>query len=546
MNNEEITKWWADKATTEFGEVFSRMDEDYIVWDMRWETQESSIIGAQTQQHGSDIRIKSNDLRTNADNVQSILASSDMQIMVRMAEAEGEDKREDMGKLERLLYFSLARMDERLARLILPPLRISEIWLGMIRGAMAGRFMVYKHGKNVVFDGVPFDPRWMVYEIGDEGLLKVGHKTFRTKSSLEGYKKDVKYEERNNEVIDYWENVGKTKDGLLKIKNSIVYKDTTLHEQTYKLRSMPVLISPVSTRPPIAGMTGLETRGYGDSIFAPARQINAVRDRFVSIVANHANLMANQALINYKDSQGVDVKTTTNIPGGVINLPKDHNKLEPSPMRDISPTVVSMLDWLNGQLYQVMLPRIPVGSPPPSGTLYNLAQEAGNKIFNPQLRTLSSFHGDICRLTEEQLIDEGIKVKIQGIEKNKYYETQVTPVDLKRPHTIKVDFTARTPWTQLDTAQTAQMLKQLGLPDGWIWENILKVQDPKGLADLAAIELFEHSPKGAMKRAVEALIETRGDVDAAMSLVEDMDRLEAQENMAVEEAPIPAPPQAGV
>ena len=146
---------------------------------------------------------------------------------------------------------------------------------------------------------------------------------------------------------------------------------------------------------------------------------------------------------------------------------------------------------------------------------------------------------------EEQLIDGNIKVNVKYEEKRKYFETQVTPIDLKKPHRTKVEFTARTPWTQMDTAQVAQMLKSLGLPDGWIWENILKVQDPKGLADLAAIELFEHSPKGAMKRAVEALVETRGDIAAAQSLISDMDRLEAQEEaMAAQSAA--APPGGGI
>jgi len=313
---------------------------------------------------------------------------------------------------------------------------------------------------------------------------------------------------------------------------------------------MPTLIMPVSTRPPIAGTDGIKLKGYGDSIFASDRYINAIRNRFLTIVTNHAALMVDQPFINYKTEQGIEIHDMRSYPGGVVNLPMGDNKLEPSPTKDISPTVISLLGELTGQLEQGMLPAIR-GNKFESGTRYALEQEAGNKIFNPQLRSLNHFHADACRLIEEQLIAGGIKVKIQGEEKRKYYETQVTPIDLKRPHIIKVEFTARTPYTQMDTAQVAQMLKSLGLPDGWIWENILKVQDPKALADLAAIELFEHSPKGAMKRAIEALVETRGDIVAAQSLVRDLDRLEVSEQMmaqgGVEGSPeAPAPPMEGV
>jgi len=546
----EITKLWSTKEQKEFSPLFTRQDEDYELWDMTPSPSPStgyeSEVRSKTKEHSSGMTVTSNELRVFSDNVQSTLASSDMQIMVRMAEAEGEDKRGDIGKLERLFYFALEKGDERLARLLLPPLREATIWCSLVRGWVAGRFLVYKSGKNVIFDLVSWDPRWLVYEVGDDGFLWTGYKTFKSKAALESL---YKYPATtgNNEVIDFWKYIGEGKMG-----NAVVFNNVFLKKpEVYKMPSMPVLVKPISTRPPIAGTEGIKLKGYGESIFAPSRNIHALRNRFASMVANHANQMANQALINYKTELGRTIDSTANVPGGVLELTMGENRLEPSPMKEISPTVVNMLAWLNDQMERATLPKIPIDSPPPSGTLYNLATEAGNRVWNPQLRNLNYFYSDILRLIEEQMIAGGIKVKVQGEEKRKYYETQVTPIDLKRPHIIKVEFTARTPYTQMDTAQVAQMLKSLGLPDGWIWENILKVQDPKALADLAAIELFEHSPKGAMKRAIEALVETRGDIVAAQSLVRDLDRLEVSEQMmaqgGVEGSPeAPAPPMEGV
>ena len=113
---------------------------------------------------------------------------------------------------------------------------------------------------------------------------------------------------------------------------------------------------------------------------------------------------------------------------------------------------------------------------------------------------------------------------------------------MKRAHIIKVEFTARTPWSQLDVAQIAQMLKGLGLPDEWIWENILKIQDPKLISDLLALEIYEHSPQGMMKRAVDVLMD-RGYIFEAQRLIKQMDIMEQQQAIGGEaptaEAEIP-------
>jgi len=329
--------------------------------------------------------------------------------------------------------------------------------------------------------------------------------------------------DKDIEVCDYWEYL---EEG--KVANSIICESDFIKKpEILKIPSMPFAIRPVSTRPPVSDSAGTKLKGYGESLFAAGRGINSVRNRFVSIVANQANKLANQPLLNYRDAQGKSLGGEI-LAGGIVDLDRDHQRVEASPMNDIPQAVLGILDWLNGQLEQVMLPKIPIGSPAPSGTLYNLAQEAGNKIFNPQLRNKQSFYEDICRLIEEQIIAGGIKVKVQSVENKKYYETTYTPVDLKKPHIIEVKFTAATPWSQFDTAQVAQMLIGIGLPRLWVWENILKVQDPKLLQDLIALETYEQSPQGMMKRAVEVLKDLGYEFEAN-KLVEQMDMMEAQE-----------------
>ena len=539
----KITNWFADKEG-EFKELWTRMDEDLEVWEMNPSpanmTAYESSVKAKTREHIRDINIISNELRVNCDNVLSILSSADMQIQVKMAEAEGIDKRAEIGKLERLFYFMLEQGDLRLRRLLLPSLRESSNWHALVRGWRAARILNYKSKGSIIVDYMPLDPRYLVYEMGESGVVRVAYKGFKSKSSLESewgkelagtpwYKPWVK-EKKSIEVIDYWEYEDEGRIG-----NAVVCQNTFLKEpEILKMRSMPFSIIPVSTRPPIADSSGTRLKGYGESIFASGRAIHAVRNRFASVVANYTNLLANQPMINYRTAMGRSIPSDAmfNVPGGVVELTMGENRLEPPPMREISPTVVNMLAWLSGQVEATLLPKFGVEQPPASGTRFALGMEQSNKVFNPQLRSLNHFYEDICRLIEEQLIDGGIKVKVQSLLKKEYAEGEVTPVDLKKPHRIMVETTARNPWEQMDTAQIAQMLESLGLPKIWIWENILKIQDPKLMQDLMALEIYEHSPEGMMKRAVEVLMD-RGYVVEAQKLVEQMVMMERQQQAMV-------------
>ena len=548
----KITSWFDNLANGEFKPQFGRMDEDFDVWEMNpspsnWTGYESDIR-AKTKSHPSEIIVISDELRLNSDNVQSILSSADIQITVKMAEAEGIDKRAEVGKLERLFYYMLEQGDLRLRRLLLPSLRECSDWHALIRGWRAARILNYRLGDQIIADYMPLDPRYLVYEVGGEGLIKVGYKTFKSKAALESewgvqingspWYKPWEKSEKDIAVIDYWESEGTGKFG-----NAVLTKDKFLKEpEILEMRSMPFSIIPISTRPPISDDAGTKLKGYGESIFAPNRNINAVRNRFISMEINHANLLANLPVINYIGEGGRSVPPNAlfSVPNTIIELTKGENELASPPLKEISPTMVNILGWLNSQVQSTLLPPFQLEQPPASGTRYALAAEASNKVFNPQLRSLEHFLEDICRLIEEQLVDGGVRVekkkpisqiKFHSFYKKEYAVITVKPVDLKKDHIIKVEATASNPWEKMDTAQQAQMLQALGLPRAWIYEHILKIQDPKLIDDLRALEVYEMSPIEMMKKAAKMLMDM-GYKDEAWKLIEKMDMLEAQERAA--------------
>ena len=537
-----------------FRVLHQRMDDDYARWQLKGtQTRGSLEYLTSTKTRNTDIKIVSNAPRTFCDNVQSILSSSERQIIVRMAETQtGEDLREAIAKLERLLEYAFYKADERLIDLLLPTLKESLVWYSIVRGWVAGRFLIYKEDGEVIFDFLPLDPRWLVYQKGAKGLLWTAYTTYRSALELEDeYGKEVRktpwYKPWTKEkgaysVIDYWQYEDKNK-----ISNAVICENEFVKEpEEYNIKSMPVLIAPVATRPPIQGVSSNEMEGYGESILAPNRVVDDLLNTLATMWASHANLLYKQPTINYYDEQGIQLQTTAFLSAAVLNLPMAHNRLEPPPLKEISPTLVNLFQVLDSWRVRGSMPDIDIRQPPQSGTLQNLVQEAANRVFNPQLRNLSSFYGNICRLVEEQLAEGGVggekirKVNAKGILKNEYYEMDIKPLDIKKPHTIKVEFTARTPWTQFETYQIADMAKRQGLPDAFIQEYILKLPSPKEISDMSAIEMAEHSPKLAIVRAIQALMKA-GRFEEARDLMNDYNMM-AQEQMAAQGAETGQPP----
>lgn len=516
-----------------FSTYYEKLDDDFKLWD---------LVETKYEVHETAINVTTNEPRLFADAVQTDLASSEMQITVRTLEVEGEDKRDEASKLERLLYFLLEKADVRLIDLLLPPMKETLIWLFLIRGAAGASILNYMKDGKIVPDYRALDPRWFTYAIGKKGFAWTAYKSYKTEEMLEA---DWNYKPKNvpfytpwvkkNDVFpfyDYW----KMENG--KAVNKILCEKEVIHSESYNLDAIPILFMPATSRMPVV-TTGDDEQGrYGESIFASKRAMYKLSSKLATTWATHAQILAKQPLLNYIDDESLRLDSTVMFAEGVLNLVRGKQEIQPSPLKEISPTLINLVAFVEDKIERGQTPSLKLGSPPPSGTALNLYREAGNRIYNPQVRVLSHFYAGICRMIEEQLLMGGVgkekikKIKVEAEKDSKYFAFDITPVDLKKPHKIKVEFTVKTPFTQLDVAQLADMLKRLGLPDRWIWEFILKVPDPKLLEDLAVLEVYEHSPEGMMKRAIEVLMKY-GYVFEATKLNEQMGRIEAQEKMAV-------------
>lgn len=539
---EEITKKVAEKEK-EFKSIFDRMDFDYGLWSKPGKVTNINDSTAFKGTRTNEIKYISPHPRSLADHIHSRVANSTRAIIIRMLEKEGVDKRDDISKLERLQGFGLEMADDRLTDnpAIGIPLLDYLIWSAMIRGRLAGRFLVWEEDGKTIFDYVPLDPRFLILQAGSKGMSWTAYKTYRSAEEIkddygiEPKSKGILFwrtKEQNNVVIDYWKTV---KPGVY-LNTVILDKDQVLLEEEWELPTFPIhylaipSVPPISTgQPPLGkgnvmGQLG-QTSQHGDSIYAAVRETYQFKNDLVSMWATHNKLLANQPMILYSDDEGTTLTSSGYYAEAVINLVLGHNKLEESPMKDVSPTLVNLVNLVDSEIQIATLPDAEIGAirtpPYPSGTALESMKEAREKAFGPIIRGLNIFYTGICRSVEQQLIKGSLSVTVKSELNRKYYEHEVKPVDLKKPHTVRVEFTASTPWTQLDTYQTADMAKRLGLPDQFIWEFILKLPDPKGLDDLSAVEIAEHSPTLIRLKAIRTLLK-QGRQDEAMPLIQEL------------------------
>ena len=508
-------------------DYYQKLDDDFKLWDLE-ETK--------YEVHATAINVTSNEPRLFANEVQTDLSSAEMQIAVKCPEGEKEEEREKEGKLERLFDFLFYQADERLEAILLPPLKRTLIWLFGIRGMAGARILNYIEDGKIVPDYTGVDPRWLTYGVGSKGFSWVSNKQFKSKDQLDeewGHIPKAPFfwrkEKETYAVDDYWEIIKGS------VSNTIFCNKEAIHKETYKnLKSLPFLLMPVTDRMPVVTPDNTGKGRYGESIYAGKREMYKLENQLMTNWATHAKIISKQPLLNYIDDESLRLDSTILYAEGILNLAKGKQEIVASPLREVSPTLVSLVNWTEDKIERGQTPRIAMTSPPASGTMANIYREAGNRIYNPQVQVLSRFYASMCRMIEEQLKAGGVggekikKIKVETEREGKYWTYDMSPIDLQQPHTIKVEMTVKTPWSQMDIAQQADMLKRLGLPYRWIWEFILKVPDPKLLEELAVLEMAEHSPMLAMKKAVDVL-EKYGKTLEAKALAAEIVRMEAQE-----------------
>ncbi len=478
---------WTERTT--------RMDADYDIW---------SNVPTEEDTHQGIINITTPDFRSFADELQKGLVRSERNLSIYMAEKEGSDERDNISMLERLFIYCFDKADLFLLMKGLIPLKDQLAWFGMIRGEMAVRMLNRRDKKGFIPDYLPPDPRWLTYQYGKNGLEWVNSKTFRSADDLRAnYNLDIpaRGDGQGTEFYDYWD----IQNG--KVVNTLVSQNQVLKEDKYELKTIPFLIVPIATRPQVVDRSGLRSAGHGDSIYAAVRGFVPVINKMLTLRATWANRLAHAPLDYMKadanDDDITDKDLYTEI-GAVINRPPG-SSLGRIPLPEISQTLMTLSGELSAQRQRATAPNVVFGDVvmPSSGTAISELKEAEEKAYFLSLTALDTIYTRMCYMIEEQILDQKLKFPIDGVKDGKFYEDKITPVDIKRAHIIKTEHTIRSRFGTLQAMETGQMARTLDLPWEYIYEEILKIQDPKRLMELKETEDMNQDPVMKLKHTVE-------------------------------------------
>ena len=458
----------------------SRMEEDYGLYRMN-----DYDAGEGYQSYTS------NAPRILADKIISYLSQASMAVRVNLA--SNHDARESGSLKEKFVIGALNLADERMERLGQPSIRQQVAFYITLRGWYAGRAVLNKRTDGTTFvDITPFDPLHIAYELDDDGIVWLAHKTRRSQEAIKSvYSADVEpaVEEGEDRGVDVWDYysieehviVADSREPQI-IKPSVKHNISDMDGNP----CAPVFLGAVGHAPWIQDETsGDDTaKDYGESIFAQNRKLF---EDFNFSMSAYKTLIQRAVRRPYKIISPDGSTTLDSDPwkdGSEIPLPAgtDIQLLDEITMPLNTNEYVSMV---SGEIQRGGLSNVSYGELPfaISGFAAKILQEGSAHQIEPRVQAITSCYKQVANLiTMQYETGDYATVTVRGRhnELSNFFHQEIKPSDIENGGALDIKFGVRMPQDDPQQISMAQMLREGPTPlapDEWILENILQIQD---------------------------------------------------------------------
>jgi len=510
-----------------------------------------------------------------ADKIMSYLSNAQMSVRVPLS-LEVADRAGGSSK-EKFVIGALNLADERMQRFGQPSVREQLAFHIVLRGWYAGRTMLNKREDGTTFvDITPFDPLHICYEMDDQGIVWLAHKSKRSATSVKTrYNVDIEptIEGETSGGVTVWDYYSRTENAV------IVVGDKEEHKYGKKLtkhnvRDMdgnpcaPVFLGAVGPAPWIQDdLSGDDTaRDYGESIFSANRTL-------------YEDL--NFAMSAYKTL----VRRAVRRPYKIIS-PDGTTTLDTDPWQDGSEvplpagTDISLMDeitmpldtgnfvgLISGEIQRGGLSNVSYGELPfaISGFAAKVLQEGSAHQIEPRVQAMTSCYKQMTEIVSMQYETGGfsaLDVRGRHNDISNYFNEEIKPADLEGAGAIDIKFGVRMPQDEPQLVTMAQMMRDGDrplAPDEWIWENVMQINDVDQFKNaISAQQAHVTEPKALLLTLIEGLMQT-GEQEKAMiyldllrkTLKQDQQQEAAQDVqfqqlvMAAQQMGAPPPPEGG-
>ena len=440
----------------------------------------------------------SNEPQTYADKIISWLSSADRIIRIPPA-GNPRNTREVNNDKEKFIIGALKAADERLVRRLQPRLQDQLAWYATLRGWYAGRALLVKNENgDTHIDITPWDTMHTYWGTDSEGLSWACYKVKKTKNEIETqYNVRLGTERIDDDGIDVYDFYDR-EDNYVAIPHRFI-KKRTAHGGT----GVPVFLGPVGSNPLIQSLawSSIEdtVEDYGESIFKSTRELYEKHNFMMSVMLEMTARSRRQGIkITSRDGQ----KTLEEDPykeGTEISLAQGEN-IEPLGLLEVAKETGAYMGMVSGEMQRGSIPHSVYGELQfqLSGFAINTLRQGVESILSPRIISLEHAYTQICNLLCDQYSSGAFTaMELSGRDNNRmYFSETITPERVKEGGAVEISIVARLPQDDMSKYSMAQIAREGEtplMPDLWIRDNILGVQDADQTDDAIKEQIAERS-----------------------------------------------------
>ena len=441
----------------------------------------------------------SNEPQTYADKVISWMTAADLVVRIP-PNGNPRNTREVNNDKERFIIGALRSADERLSKRLVPSIRNQLAWYIALRGWYAGRALLTKDGEDkTCIDITPWDPMHTYWGIGDDGLAWACYKVKKTQDEIEAQYGVRLGESRSDidgiNVYDYYD----------KEYNTVVIPGRFIKKRTPHGTEgqVPVFLGPVGATPLIQSMewSSIEDtlEDYGESVFKATRGVYENHNFMMSVMLELTARSRKQGLkVRSRDG----TKTLDEDPykeGTEISLGQGE-EVEPLGLLEMANESGAFMGLVAGEMQRGSIPHTVYGELPfqLSGFAINTLRQGVESVLVPRVAAMERAYVSIANLLCDQYLTGAFKaMELSGQDNNRmYFSEEITPAKIRDGGDPEIKVVTRLPEDDMSRYGMAQIAREGQtplLPDLWIRDNILGIQDADQVEDAVKEQIAERT-----------------------------------------------------
>ena len=441
----------------------------------------------------------SNEPQTYADKVIAWMTAADLVIRIPPS-GNPRNTREINNDKERFIIGALRSANERLSTRLVPPIKNQLAWYIAIRGWYAGRAILTKDGEDkTCIDVTPWDPMHTYWGVGPDGLAWACYRVKKTKEEIEA-QYGVRLGESQPDtdginVYDYYD----------KEYNTVVVPGRFIKKRTPHGSDghVPVFLGPVGSTPLIQSMEWSSIddtlEDYGESVFKATRNIYENHNFMMSVMLELTARSRKQGLkVHSRDG----TKTLDEDPykeGTEISLGQGE-EIQPLGLLEMAQESGAFMGLVAGEMQRGSIPHTVYGELPfqLSGFAINTLRQGVESVLVPRIQAMERAYVQISNLLCDQYQTGAFKaVELSGQDNNRmYFSEEITPAKIRNGGDPEIKIVTQLPSDDMSRYGMAQIAREGPtplLPDLWIRDNILGIQDSDQIDDAIKEQIAERT-----------------------------------------------------